>query len=94
MAVTNEEILAALERMQGRDGNGDAVTLAVLKSQYERMEQVLDKRAEAQDQDHDRLTQVEGAVKTLQHRVSGFAAIQLAITGLASAIAARLGMTN
>ena len=94
MAVTNEQILAALERMQGRDGNGDTVTLAVLKTQYERMEQVLDKRAEAQDQDHDDVTEMKGKMLALEHRVNGFAAIQLAITGLASAVAARLGMTN
>lgn len=94
MAVTNEDILNALERMQGRDGNGDAVTLAVLKSQYERMEKALDKRAEKQDQDHDGLTEMKGKMDTLGRRVSGFAAIQLAITALGSAIAARLGMNN
>lgn len=83
MAVTNKQILDALKAMQGQDDNGDAVTLAVLKAQFKTIEG-----------DHDRLTKVEGKVETLGHRVNGFAAIQLAITAIGSAIAGWLGTRN
>lgn len=94
MAVTNEDILNALQAMQGTDGNGDAVTLAVLKNQQERMEKAQDKRAEKQDADHDRIGKVEGDMKVLKHRVSLFAGAQLLITSVASVIAAKLGMSR
>ena len=94
MAVTNEELLTAIRAIQGKDGNGDAVTLAVLKVQQERMEKVLDKRAEMQDDDHDRIGQVEGDMKMLKHRVGLFAGAQLLLVTLGSAIAAKLGMSR
>jgi len=94
MAVTNDELLAAINAMQGKDGNGDTVTLAVLKSQYERMEKSLDKRAEMQDEDHDRIGQVEGEMKMLKGRVGLFAGVQLLLVTLGSAIAAKLGMSR
>ena len=94
MAVTNEDIMAALEKMQGRDGNGDTVTLAVLKALYERRGQVLDKRAEMQDDDHDRIGEVEGEMKVLKTRVGLFAGVQLLLVTLGSAIAAKLGMSR
>ena len=94
MAVTNKDILDALKAMQGEDGNGDTVTLAVLKSQQERMEKAQDKRAEMQDADHDRIGQVEGDMKALKTRVSLFAGVQLLLVTLGSAIAAKLGMSR
>ena len=94
MAVTNKDILDALKAMQGEDGNGDTVTLAVLKSQQERMEKAQDKRAERQDADHDRIGQVEGDMKVLKHRVGLFAGAQLLLVTLGSAIAAKLGMSR
>ena len=94
MAVTNKDILDALKAMQGEDGNGDTVTLAVLKSQQERMEKAQDKRAEMQDADHDRIGQVEGDMKVLKTRVGLFAGAQLLLVTLGSAIAAKLGMSH
>ena len=94
MAVTNKDILDALNAMQGKDGNGDTVTLAVLKSQQERMEKAQDKRAAMQDEDHDRIGQAEGDMKVLKTRVSLFAGVQLLLVTLGSAIAAKLGMSR
>ena len=94
MAVTNKDILDALKAMQGEDGNGDTVTLAVLKSQQERMEKAQDKRAEMQDADHDRIGQVEGDMKVLKTRVGLFAGVQLLLVTVGSAIAAKLGMAR
>jgi len=94
MRVTNEELLAAIKAMQGEDGNGDTVTLAVLKSQQERMEKAQDKSAKMQDDDHDRIGQVEGDMKVLKTRVSLFAGVQLLLVTLGSAIAAKLGMSR
>lgn len=101
MAVTNKQIMDALKEnreairaMQGQDGNGDTVTLAVLKAQQERMEKAHDKRGETQDADHDRLGVVEGDMKVLKHRVSLFAGAQVLLVTLGSAIAAKLGMSR
>ena len=92
--ATNQDILNALKAMQGEDANGDTVTLAVLKSQYERMEKAQDKRAGMQDADHDRLVEVEGDMKVLKTRVGLFAGGQLIVTAIASAIATALGRSN
>ena len=94
MAITNKQILDALKAMQGEDRNGDTVTLAVLKNQQERMEKAQDKRAAMQDEDHDRIGQVEGDMKMLKSRVGLFAGVQLLLVTLGSAIAAKLGMSR
>ena len=94
MAVTNKDILDALKALQGKDGNGDTVTLAVLKTQYEGMKEALDKRAEMQDDDHDRIGQVEGDMKVLKTRVGLFAGVQFLLVTIGSAIAAKLGMSR
>jgi len=101
MPATNDEILAAIDKnlaairaMQGNDGNGNAVTLAVLKSQQERMEKAQEKRAELQDDDHDRIGEIEGDMKVLKTRVGLFAGVQLLLVTVGSAIAAKLGMSR
>ena len=99
--ATNQDIIdalqenrAAIRAMQGQDGNGDTVTLAVLKAQYEGREKALEKSAAMQEADHDRIGQVEGDMKMLKSRVGLFAGVQLLLVTLGSAIAAKLGMAR
>ena len=87
MAVTNQDILNALERMQGRDGNGAAVTLAVVKTRLDSVEAKLDTICGDFKKDHERLIKVES-------KVGLFAIAQGVFATLAASIAGWLGMRN
>jgi len=87
MAVTNQDILNALERMQGRDGNGTAVTLAVVKTRLDSVETKLDTICGEFKKDHERLIKVEG-------KVALFTIAQGIFTTLAASIAGWLGIRN
>jgi len=87
MGVTNEDLLSALERMQGQDGDGNAVSLAVVKTRLDSVETKLDTVCGEFKKDHDRLVRVEG-------KVGLFTVGQGIFTAVAASLAGWLGMKN
>ena len=85
MPTTNEDILAAIKRMQGNDGNGNAVTLAVVKERQESFAVTLAEVCKGYKTDHDRLGKVES-------KVGLFAGLQAGFTAAAAILAGWLGM--
>ncbi len=75
------------------NGNG-RVTMAVLSTKLDTVITKLDELGRVQDRDHDRIGALEGEVRRIDGRVSTWAAGQSALSVIASAIAAFLGVRN
>lgn len=74
-----------------KNGNG-RVTMAVLSTKLDTVIAKLDELCRLQDADHDRIGALEGDIRRVNDRVSGWTVGQSFLTVLASSVAAFLGM--
>ncbi len=75
-------------------GSNGRVTMAVLATKLDNIQELLKTKCTEQDVDHDRISTLEGEVKRVNDRVSGWAAIQTGVAVVLSTVAGYLGTRN
>lgn len=77
--------------MVDKQANNGRVTLALLGQKLDNIEDLLKRKCDEQDKDHDAISDIKGEIKVLKTRVSAWAGIQAAIS---AALAAALGYVS
>jgi len=94
MAVTNEQLLEAILKTQGRNHNGDAVSLAILDTRLDNLEKGIDTVLVKLDEGSKTFKDHESRITKNESRLGFFAALLATLALVGNVIAGWLGMKN